>query len=278
MRRFLSILTMAVLSIASMAGVAAASLVNVRPIIDPATGVLPEQFSGTSTLDPLQDAFSCAFSGSDSTINVYDDQHPAAIFQPTSPGISSTYVASVTWGSFLNTEIGLYKLGDPSIDLILLDAGVWTALEGQSISIVFDFVNDTVTSFRIVGVNPVLIDSQARFGKDFGFYIDTQEYGRWYSEDTLNNTIDKSDNAQVLMFQSKGDLVTIGSNPPLNDYAHWYVAFEGQANDGTWPFVEGQIDFNDVVLQMESIEPVPEPATLCLLAAGGLAFFKRRRR
>lgn len=277
MRRCLSILTVAVLSICSMASVAAASLVNVRPIIDPATGVPPLPSSATSELWSLQQIFSGSFAGIGSTIDVYNDQATPAIFRPNSPGISSTYVASVTWGNFLNTQVGLYKLGDPSTDLILLDAGVWTATEGQSISINFDFVNDVVVSYRIVGANPVLIDSQAGFGMNFGFFIDTQEYGRWYSEDSLNNTVNKSDNAQVLMFQSKSDVVSIGSNPPLNDYAHWYVAFEGQPNDGTLPFLEGQIDFNDFVLQMESIEPVPEPVTLCLLAVGSLGFLRRRK-
>ncbi len=274
MKKYLSILMVTVLCASVLAGTARADMFNVRPVIDPITALVPVAGSLTSTLDPLQ----AVFTGIGSSINVYNDQETAAIFKPNSPGVSSTYVASVTWGLLDTTQVGLYKLGDPSTDLILFDGSVWTPSEGQAISINFDFVGDVVVSSRIVGINPVLIDSQAGLGDEFGFYIDTERYGRWYSEDTLNDTVNKNDNAQVLIYESNGDLVTIGANPPLNDFAHWYVAFEGAPNDGTSSFLEAAVDFNDFVVQMESVEPIPAPAAVLLGGVGlGLVGWLKRR-
>ncbi len=274
MKKYLSILMVTVICASVLVGTAKADLFNTRPVIDPSTALVPLAGSLTSTLDPLQ----AIFTGIGSSINVYSDQETTAIFNPNSSGVSSTYVASVTWGLLDTTQVGLYKLGDPSTDLILFDGSVWTPTEGQAISINFDFVGDVVVSSRIVGIIPTLIDSQAGLGKDFGFYIDTERYGRWYSEDTLNDTANKTDNAQVLIYESNGDLVTIGANPPLNDFAHWYVAFEGRANDGTSSFIDGGIDFNDFVVQMESIEPIPTPAAVLLGVVGlGLVGWLKRR-
>lgn len=89
-------------------------------------------------------------------------------------------------------------------------------------------------------------------GSSFGFYLrNGSQY--FYSVDQLNGG-----SAQNLAF-----------NRPGSDT--WAIAFEDVAG--------GDHDFNDMVVKVESIGAVPEPATLLLLGSGltGLALRRRRR-
>lgn len=239
------------------------AVINTRPIT-----------TSPGDLTPLQ----TVFTGIGSSINVYTDQSPAAIFEPTGFGFSSAaIVANVSWSlSTAPITFGIYSYGNPGVDLIVSPSG---STIGYGSVINFNFLTGTVSSYDGGG----LVDTQAGFFApgtvpSFGFFITQNWTGptTLYSEDSLNNG-----NAQALFYEAKGNNVSLPYGSPivtLNDIGHWYLAWEALPITDV-PFGEGARDYNDYVIQLESVKPVPEPGTMMLLGSGliGLAGWGRKK-
>ena len=263
MKKLSKILILSFLAVFLVAGSALAVPFNDRPWAPP-----------TGNLQPLQDIFTDI----GSSIDVDNDQSNAAIFNPTGFGVSSAaFIAQVTWDQSIpgaGIEFGLYEYGNPSNTVTVIPGGVSPLFRS---SITFDFVAGTVTAVNADDNTEII--GQADFTNPFGFYTytDWASAGYQYSEDDLNNGA-----VQQLIYEAKGDNVSLPFEGPLftlNDTGHWYVATEALNVTSAGSFTEGGLDFNDMVVMLESVEPVPEPATMLLLGSGliGLAGLGRKK-
>jgi hypothetical protein len=211
-----------------------------------------------TALDGLQGALTAI----GSTIDVYADQSGRAIFAPSGAGNSTAaFIAKVSVSG--TVELGIYEKGNKSNTLTMFDAASPTA--GDSVLIQFDLGANFV---RTVNADTLAVIDSTTYFKDFGFYAFRGTGTTFYSEDSEN----AGNYAHFLTYEAKGDMVTIGTGDAYNDIGHWYVAAEAVVSDTSVPNLS--TDFSDIVVQMESIIPVPVPGSILLgilgLSAAGI--------
>lgn len=229
----------------TLIALAASAHANVRP------------FGSAASLSNLQ----TVFNDIGSTIDAVSDQTTEALYEPTGAGNSiAAYVATATWDGG-DIDFGIYDMDNPAEQLSLF--GHPSNSSGASVMIQF---NETLNSVRVIDLSTWLpVDSSTYYFKEFGFYVNAPQVSSttYFSQDALN----QDSLAHFLTYEGKGDQVTFGTSGTYSDINHWYIAAEASTDS----------DFDDIVVQMESITPIPEPATLGLITlfSGGIYFVRR---
>jgi len=297
-------LVLALMIAAMLAAQAGAAVVNDR---DPPIP-LPPGPGGAGDTPVLQQIFDDITVGGPG-IDAVADQTNFALFTTTASGGGvASFIIELALGGGPGdfgdgpNRFGIYKSDSPEVKAEIFgpqhESGDLASLEFFAPSALFPGGFVTITVKKLVGADPVtglpVFDitstSVLNFGNVFGFYMDVYDGEAssrgpgsatgdgdsdtldWtvYTEDSLNG-----DAPGALVYKGDGETVLeIPSRPSGTFITNDYIFAFDKMNSKTR-------DFADLVVLVESIEPVPEPLSVVvwgLLGMIGVGFHQWRRR
>ncbi|MBW4495295.1 MAG: DUF4114 domain-containing protein [Oscillatoria princeps RMCB-10] len=205
-------------------------------------------------------------------IDTVNDQTGFEVFTNTATGSSIASFIFEIAGFAPTNKFGIYnQTGDKAL-----------LFEGRNDSgdrAVVDFLADGSISVssrgRLPGYTGPTIDRDyLNFGNIFGFYLERGDGTTFYTENTRN----QGDYQQAVIYQGNNEtqIQIPGKSAGTFTDNEFIIAFED-----LWRGGDTDSDFNDMVVMVESVEPisVPEPATLAGLGlvAGALTLKGRRK-
>lgn len=178
-------------------------------------------------------------------------------------GISSaTMIVEIAGFANIN-NFGIYDKANNQAILFNSAAGA-----GSKVGITFGDYGEG-NNLAIINLNTFVTTFQKFDSQTFGFFLKSGN-NTFYSDTTKNtDTYD-----HMVAYQGKNGYVKL---PGATTFTPWLpnefvLAFEDTLGGGDH-------DYNDMVLMIESVAPVPEPGTMVLLGIGmlGLAIYGKRR-
>ena len=175
-------------------------------------------------------------------------------------------------GYAASNVFGLYQYENPGVK-----ATVFTGADNQGAKATIEFFDSGDVSVT-VGLNTI---TYPHFGNAFGFYLITGGNNTFYSEDNLN----PGGNPQALIFQGDNSTtVQLPGNPSTTLFSSddWIIAWEDLVYDTSGQYKTSDNDFQDMVLMVQSIAPVPECTTIIIWTTFGVlgvavGYWRRKR-
>lgn len=194
--------------------------------------------------------------------------HASAFWSIGGSGASENAIVMELAGHANSNTFGIFDPANPSNYLQLFTGPAtkgWTAT-------LYNDGHGQYTANLLNAKHQVQASNSATFGvtNKFGYYLHTPDGAFFYSDRSLNGG-----NSQMVAYAGNGSTnLDFAGHTGAFSPGEYLLGWEDQ------PLASSDGDYNDFVVVVESVKPVPEPAVLGMFALGALmiGFAMRRRR